>query len=410
MTWALYISLAWRNLWRNRRRTLLTSGSVLFALVLALFMESMNTGQHEQIINNTLRFGTGYLQIQDTAFKESPSIDYAFYYSEDLNSILNNKLDNESWPIPRLESFVLAAGEQNTKGALIIGIDPEAENRMNGFMRYLSEGKLFEQGAAECIMGEGLAKRLGLSPGDTVVFIGQGFRGMQAAGKYLVSGLLKLPMNALNDQLVYMDLDEASWLFSSEGRITSLLIMSPTDAAAKQIQSNVADELKNMDLAIYHWTELQPDLVKALAFDSVSGKIFQLILYLVISFGIFGTILTMTLERQNEFAILISIGMKRSQLAFICLLETLFISFLGVIAGIIVGFPVLLYFYYNPIPLSGDLASMVQEFGMEPFLTFSLAPPVFIFQALTMLVISLIITTYPVWRSFTLPILENIRR
>lgn len=406
----LIFKLAWRNLWRNKRRTFITAASVTFAVVLALVMESMNTGSHEQMINNTLRFGTGYLQIQDTAYYETPSLDFGFYLDDSLQQKLKVILNDGAYAVPRIESFVLAAGELQTRGALVTGIVPELENKMNGFLRFLGQGRIFSPESPEAVIGSGLARRLSLDLNDTLVVIGQGFQGMQAAGKYAVTGIIDHPMEFVDNQMIYMDIHEASWLFSLEDRVSHWLIMAESDKKAKDIQKNFTPYLEGTELTIHHWKELQPDLVKALAFDTVSGWIMQFILYVVIAFGIFGTVLTMTLERQKEFAILVSLGMKRSILAQQCFVETILISLLGVLAGLALGLPVIYYFHLNPIPVGEGLSDLMREYGLEPYLPFSLSPSVFLFQGISMLILTLIITTYPVWRSLTFPLLENLRR
>ncbi|MFD2200787.1 ABC transporter permease [Shivajiella indica] len=410
MNISLVFKLAWRNLWRNKRRTFITAASVMFAVVLALVMESMNDGSHGQMIANTLRFGTGYLQIQDTAYQETPSLDFSFDLSDDLQQKLYNSLGEDAYAIPRIESFVLAAGEMDTRGAMVTGIIPELENKMNGFLKFVSEGNPSSLEDKGVFIGTGLAKRLSLSLKDTLVIIGQGFQGMQAAAKYPVMGLVSHPMEFIDNQMIYMHVEEAAWLFSLEQNRSNWLIMAENDKVSKEIKRNFEKYLEGTGLTILHWEELQPDLVKALAFDTVSGWVMQFILYVVIAFGIFGTILTMTLERQKEFAILVSLGMKRHILALQCFFETIIISFLGVFAGLFIGFPVLLYFYFNPIPLKGGLSDLVKEYGMEPFLPFSLAPSIFLMQGIVMLILSLIITAYPVWSSFTFQILKNLRR
>jgi ABC-type lipoprotein release transport system permease subunit len=410
MNFSLIFKLAWRNLWRNKRRTLITAGSVIFAVMLALVMESMNTGSHENMIANTLRFGTGYLQIQDTAYRETPSLDVGFDLSGSLLEHLNSALGNDAYAIPRIESFVLAAGEMDTRGAMVTGIVPELEDRMNGFLKFVQAGNPDDLKKGGVFLGSGLARRLSLQLNDTLVLIGQGYQGMQAAGKYPVLGLVAHPMEFIDNQMIYMHLDEAAWLFSMDKARSHWLIMAPNDNRAKEIKATFEQHLEGTSLTILHWEQLQPDLVKALAFDTVSGWVMQFILYVVIAFGIFGTILTMTLERQREFAILVSLGMKRQVLAMQCFFETLLISFLGVFAGLVLGFPVLLYFYFNPIPLRGGLSDLVKGYGMEPILPFSLSPSVFVLQGLVMLVLTLIITAYPVWRSFTFQILKSLRR
>ena len=123
---------------------------------------------------------------------------------------------------------------------------------------------------------------------------------------------------------------------------------------------------------------------------------FAWILYLVAGFGIFGTIITMMYERLREFGILLSIGLKRTQLSVICLLETIMMSFLGVLSGIAIGYPVMSWLKRNPIPLRDDLAEVMLDMGFEPVLPFSVAPDIFIYQGITIFFIALVVGLYPV--------------
>jgi len=409
-TYYLLLNLAWRNLWRNSRRTLITAASVMFAVILALAMESMNTGQHEQMIGNTLRFGTGYLQVMDTAFHETPSLDFSFSYDDSFVSRLEAQLLPGSYLLPRIASFVLAAGENTTRGAFFIGTDSELENRMNGFQAFLKEGTFFDSTSPQVVVGMGLAQRLSLSVGDTLVLLGQGFQGVQAAGKFKVAGLLKHPIELLDNQIIYTSIPTAAQFFDLEDRVSQVIVMTDRDNKADAMKGPLQEALDNDFLQVYHWKELEPELLQAIAFDSVAGKIFQLILYIVIGFGIFGTVLTMTLERQKEFAIMVGLGMKRRWLALQCFFETIFISFLGVLSGLALGYPIILYLYYNPIPMGDALGELVKEYGLEPYLPVSLAGSVFLFQGLSMLIIALLITAYPVYRSFQFKVLENLQK
>jgi ABC-type antimicrobial peptide transport system permease subunit len=106
----------------------------------------------------------------------------------------------------------------------------------------------------------------------------------------------------------------------------------------------------------------------------------------------------MTLERTREFGMLVAIGMKRGRLRMVVILETLMLTFLGVITGVVLGVPVLVYLYFHPIPLSGQVREMMISYGWDPVLPFSLDPMIFVWQALIVLVIALIASSYPVWR------------
>jgi putative ABC transport system permease protein len=405
----MYLKLAWRNIWRNRKRTLITMSSVLFAVILSLFARSINEGTQGKMIENMVRFNTGYAQVQYYAFFDEPSLDNSFEADKELVGQIGNANRRIISVIPRLESFALAASEEKSKGAMVLGIDPDAEQQLNNLRDKIIEGDFFVPGEDVAVISEGLANFLNLNLNDTLVLIGQGFMGMSAAGKYHIKGIVKLPFKEMNDQLVYLSLETAQWLFAAEHRLTSLLIMPEEERYTQQVIKDV-EKVLNEELVVLSWRQLMPELLRALEFDKVSDSILLLILYMVVGFGVFGTILTMTLERFREFGILLSVGMQRYQLAAVSFIETLMIAFGGVIGGLSLGFFVLLYFYQNPIPLSGDMADITAEYGIEPVMYFSLAPEVFYSQALVVFVIAMLISLYPVVQIFRLNILKAARR
>lgn len=382
----------------------------MFAVILALTMESMNTGQHEQMISGVLKFGTGYLQILDTAYFKTPSMDFSFSYDEQLQQKLEDNLDPNSYLVPRIEGFVLVAGKEMAKGGLVFGVIPELEDRMNGFNQFLVEGEPLSPDNDGVLVTKGFAQRLALSTNDTLVVLGQGFQGVQAAGKFRICGIIQHPIEMLNKQSLFMAKHTAADLFNLENRVSRIMVVTNKDEKARAMESAMRDALENPYLDVYHWEELEPELVKAISFDEASGRIFQAILYLVIGFGIFGTILTMTLERQKEFAILVSIGMQRYWLAIQCFFETLFMSFMGVFAGLILGFPILLFFFYNPIPMGDELGELMKQYGMEPYLTMSISGSVFLFQGVSVFIIALLVTIFPIYRSFSFNLQHGLRR
>ncbi|MEX0680970.1 MAG: FtsX-like permease family protein [Balneolales bacterium] len=406
---SIYLKLAWRNIWRNKRRTLITVSSIMFAVVFALFLESIERGAHDLMVENMTRFHTGFIRVQDFRYEDEPSLDNAFRYAHSFSEAIRVNDDQIDFSIPRIETFMLAAGAEQTRGAMVLGTDLEGEHKLNNLKDRLTEGRFFESGDGTAVMGEGLAGRLDLAVGDTVILLGQGRFGMTAAGMFEVAGLIKHPMRDMNNQLVYISLPDAQWLLSAENHITSLLVtpthVSYTDAVAEEIRSG----LDNDELRILTWPEMMPELLEALKFDRAGSRVMMGILYVVIGFGIFGTILTMTMERLREFGILLSVGMHRLKLALVVFIETIIISFLGVISGTVLGFFVVLYFYFNPIVLGEEMENMLQEWGMEAIMPAALAPDIFLWQGLVILIMTTVICFYPTIKIFTLNILDSAR-
>lgn len=405
----MYFKLAWRNIWRNKRRTLITVSSIMFAVVFALFLESLERGVHNLTVENMTRFHTGYLQVQDFRYKDEPSLDNAFHFDDTDRERVNRNVEEAEFTIPRIETFMLASGDEQTRGAMVLGTDLDGENNLNNLEQRLTEGRFFEPGDGTAVLGEGLAGRLNLAIGDSLVLLGQGRFGMTAAGKFEISGLMRHPIRDLNNQMVYISLPDAQWLLSAEDHITSLLVTPTHIRHIDPVSQAVLANLENDELRIFSWEELMPELIEALEFDRASTRVMMMILYVVIGFGIFGTILTMTLERLREFGILLSVGMQRFKLALVLFIETIAISILGILSGFILGFFIILYFYYNPIHLGGDMEEFVQEWGIEPIMPTALAPDIFLWQGMIIFLLTTLICFYPTIKIYTLNILDSSR-
>ncbi|MDI6402280.1 FtsX-like permease family protein [Balneolaceae bacterium ANBcel3] len=406
----LFIKLAWRNIWRNKRRTLITAASVMFAVIFAIFPQSMNRGSHDQMIDNMARFHTGFIQIQDYRFKEEASLDNAMEYTSDIREVFRGDDHRIQAFTPRIEAFMLASGEEITRGALVMGIDLEKEDALNEITSRLDSGRFFEPGDGTAVLGKGLAGRLRLEIGDTLVLLGQGRFGMTAAGLFPVSGLVAHPITELNNQIVYLSLEDAQWLLSAEEHVTSLLVTPEQIRQVEAVAAGIRSRLDEGDeRTVKTWPELMPELLQAIEFDNAGQYVISGILYMVIALGLFGTILTMTLERSREYGVLLSVGMQRKELAKVAFLEILMISFVGLIGGMAASFLILLYFYNNPITLTGDAAEAVLDFGFEPILPFSLAPDLFYNQLIIVFLIAMVISLYPVFKIYRMDILEAAR-
>ena len=388
-----YLQLAWRNLWRNKRRTLIASASIFFAVIFALLMRSMQEGSYDYMVDASVSMYTGYIQVHAKDYWDKRSIDK----SMELSMTKISKIDSVkhvTLVTPRLESFSLISYGNVTKVASIVGIHPELENEMTDLKNKLVSGKYLTENSKGVMISEGLAKLLKVEIGDSVVLYGQGYHGVTAAAQVEVEGIVKFTLPALNKTMVYLGLDYSQWLYAAPNRVTTLSIMIDEAKKINEVHlavSNLFDE----KYEVMMWSELMPELVQSIEVDNAGGIIMLGILYVVIGFGIFGTVMMMTAERTKEFGILISVGMKKWRLSYVSFLESLFLSFIGVLAGIIVSIPILYYLKQNPIPLTGEMADVMLKFGLDPIIPFRFAANIFIDQFLTVLVIAMISALYP---------------
>lgn len=404
----MILKLAWRNIWRSKRRTLITVASILFAVLFASFMEAFQKGAWNHMINNVVNFYFGYAQVHQAGYWEEQSLDKAFIL-DGQSANWASEIPEIKGVVPRLESFGLASTGDRTMGALVVGIEPEAENGMTKLNDRLVEGTYLEGNDVAVLVAEGMMKNLRLELNDTLVLVSQGYHGVNAAGKYPIKGVVRFGSPELNKQMVYLPLKEAQWFYGAEGLVTSLALnidnQDDTPAAVKALKARLnMEEYEVMD-----WKEMLPDLIKAKALDSAGNYIVYFVLYLIIAFGIFGTILMMTKEREYEFGVLVAIGMQRLKLSAIVWVEAILLGVIGAICGIIVSIPLVWYFHLNPIRFSGDYAGTMEKFGFEPIFPAELDPKIFLTQAMVVFVLTALLAVYPMFKIRSMEPVEAMR-
>ncbi|WP_258099736.1 ABC transporter permease [Marinoscillum pacificum] len=404
----MYFKLAWRNIWRNKRRSLITIGSITFAVLLACSMRSMQLGSYDRMVETAVRFYTGYIQIHKDGYWADQSIDNSFEYNQGVIDQVASANGVEE-VVPRVESFALASFAQKTKGGMVVGIDPGKENALTEYQDKLIEGEDLLQSDQAALISEGLAKYLKIKVGDSLVLISQGYHGANAAAIYPIKGIMKFPSPAQNDGTIFIPIKEAQWFYAMEGRLTSLSLVIDEAKRTDQIVADISSKINNDDLEVMGWKDLLPDLVQSIEIDSISGQIMIWILYAVIGFGMFGTFLMMTAERMYEFGVMMSIGMKRIVMQFTVFLEMLMMSSMGVLVGIGISLPFLIYSYYHPIYFTGESAEAIEKFGVEAAYFFSLEPSLFYNQAWVIFVMALILGFYPLYVIWKLKPVKSMR-
>lgn len=394
------IIMAWRNLWRKPWRTVITSGSIFFGVLLSTFMTSMQYGSYETMISNVVKFYSGYMQIFTVEYHENKTINNTFVLNDSIKEIIESE-KGITYYTPRLEYFSLASSEEITKGSMVIGVDPDGENQVTGLKKWVRDGSYLNNDENGVLVATDLAKYLKVRVGDTIVLYGQGFHGVMAAGVYPVKGILEFPSPELNKQFIYMTLTASQELFSAPDRLSSIVIMVEDNYHMPRILKHLKKEIRS-PFMVMSWKELQPELVQMIDGDKAGGLFMKSLLYIIITFGILGTILMMVSERKRELGVMIAIGMQRAKLGTILFFETIFIGIIGAVAGILVSIPITYWYYLNPIPLVGDAAKTMMEMGIEPFMYFSIQPDIYYVQALIVFIITLLISIYPMIKSFTL--------
>lgn len=402
------IRLAWRNLWRNRRRTLITSASIFFAIFFALMMRSIQVGTFANMINGVVRSFSGLIQVHQKGYWDDQSLENSMFIdSTVLKTISAQK--NVSLVVPRLESFALASSGEKTKGVAISGINPSVEDALTHLSRRLVKGHFLRGKGNEVLVSRGLANYLEITANDSLVLLSQGYHGMTAAGTFLVRGIIHFPSPELDGRMIFMNLDAASEFYSAENRLTSLALGLNDEEEVFKTAKELKKLLGNKNLEVMSWDEMMAELVQLIKSKNTSSTVFLIILYMIIAFGFFGTVLMMTVERKREFGMMNAVGMKKRTLSAMVAFEMLFIGLLGIAAGLVVTVPLVYLLHLHPLGLVGGMEQIMEKYGYEPLLCTAFRREIFLNQSMIVIVLAAVSIIYPLQKIAKMKVIDFLR-
>lgn len=377
-------------------------GSIVMAYFFSSMMMSMQYGVMDAMLETVLSTNVGHVQVLDTSYWEQRDMNLAI--NIDFEGIDTTNIKAIA---PRIEGGILASNDSISKASFFICVEPDIEKDHSQLSTKIKEGRFITSDEKGVVVNKFLAENLGVGIGDSIVLFGYGYHMSSAVGLYPIVGISSIVMQ--NQGLIIIPLKEGISLFDTQDKFTNYLIYIDKPNEPELVKQAVVNQVKEERIAVNTWKELIPEVVKQVEFEKASNKIIGVILYIIVGFGILGTVIMMTQERSREFGILLSIGQNKRSLSIVFLLESLFLTSLGLIIGFILSFPILYFLYFNPIPLTGEMAKGYEVYGIEAVINMSLEPSIFIEQFIFVFIISLLISLYPILKIRNLNIVKAIR-
>lgn len=371
--------MAWRNVWRNRRRSLLTMAAIAFACALLVFMLSFQFGSYEAMINAAVKVHTGYFQIQAASYHEKREIQQVVADPGAVARLLDTVPEVTAYTF-RANAFSLASSDDRTYGISVTGIDPVREPGVSTLKTLVGDGAFLAFGdGPEALIGALLAKNLRVGIGDSVTLLGQGRDGSIAATVVTVKGIFASGQDDVDRNVLYIPLDYFQELYAMRGAVHEIVGMTPSIWAVPTVERRLTEALVALPrhqnaqpLAILDWKALMPGLAQGIYLDLVSGLIFYLLLIIVVAFSIMNTFLMAIFERTREFGILMAIGTSAGRLTRLLLTESMMMTLVGMVAGMALGSLVTLYYQVVGIDF-GSASEILRQYGisgrMYPILT-----------------------------------------
>jgi ABC-type lipoprotein release transport system permease subunit len=398
----LELRLAWRNVWRNPRRTGLTVAATVFAVFLVVFFVAMAAGVHEKMIEDSVRVHSGHVTITGEGYLENRTLEQYLVLDADLRERLA-ALPGVRGQAPRLTAFGLLSRDSATQGAIVLGVDPEREGSVSTLPSRLRRGRFVSgDDRRGIVLGERLAENLGAELGDELLLYSVAYSLEMAYELFEVLGVIRLPEPELDRTLAIVSLADAQEFFAYGERVTEVALLADSGDAVKAVSAAASGALAGADgsrFEVHEWYELMPELEQLIFLDDAGMFLMLAILVVVVAFGILNTILMSVLERTRELGVLLALGLRPAAIFRLVYVESMLLAGVGLLLGMALAIPVVLWFEANPVALGGEMAGAMELFGMEPVMTWKLKPLNPLGSALTIFAVAALAAAYPAWKA-----------
>ncbi len=401
--------LAWRNLWRNRRRTFITASALAFGYLASVTMIGLWRGMLSEMIETGTNLVTGQLQIHAPDYypersmyatlggREGIDVDELLRLTRDIPGIVAAS--------PRVYGGGLVSSGSETVAGLFVGVDPDLEVEVTRLLQTPAEGRAPRAGEREILIGRGMANVLDVGPGAEVVLVVPASDGSLGNDLYRVSGVFETGLVALDGSFGILPIGSLQELMAlPENRIheVAAAVEDPFSAAALGDSLAAALGASGLDYPVLPrpWTVFRAELAEYASLAGAVNAIVVGIIFIMAVFGVANTMLLGTFERRREFAVVRALGTQPGNVALTVVYEGFILGVVALAAGALISVPVL-YWLHNYPP---DLSAMFGDFTMSgtvvrPVLRaeYSVDGPVI--SAVALLLTSILSALYPAYRA-----------
>lgn len=349
--------LAWRNIVRNARRSLITISAVALGLASLIFLWGFNDGVHNTMMRNLQQVIVGSLQIHAEGYFHHPKLTKTVPEPQVVANLLKDSGVGQF--TYRLRTFALAAGDEASEGLVLLGINPVMEKRTTRIDQKVDQGRfLLDNEEAACVLGETTARNLGLALGDEMVVLSEDRYGSLAAEKLTLVGIISSGEMGIDRGLAIVPLGFMQQMTSMQGKYSEIVLQLPVDQL-ETVTAYLKTELDD-SYELLRWYDMYPMMKQWVELENAFYYIFLSIVLVIIAAGIMNTVLMSMLERIREFGVMMALGCGRMQMVGMVVIESLLLGGVGILLGLIIGLALVYYFQTVGIDLSSQMDSMAR--------------------------------------------------
>jgi ABC-type lipoprotein release transport system permease subunit len=391
----MYFRLAWRNIWRNPRRTTVMLMAITIAVWSMIISGALFRGITDQMVRNGVATLTGHVQVHQRGFRNDPAIENSIMDPDRVEDVLKNRLPDGALCSRRVRLPAIASNARHAEGVILVGIDPEREKAISFIARSVSEGSYLRPGDEYgIIVGQALMERLETRVGRKLILMSQGKDKEIASRAFRISGVFRAEMQATERQFVFVTLPAAQEMLKMKEGISEMCALLPDRAMVDAAAASLRARLPAADYEVHRWQDLLPMVMASLKLYDAIVYVWYVIAFIAMGFGIVNTTLMAVLERTREFGLLRALGMKPAAILKEVLTESFLLLLIGITLGNLLGLLTVFALSFRGIDLSFMVAGL-QAFGFPRVIFPVLLLPDAVVANLVVFILGLVVSAYP---------------
>ena len=400
----MYVILAWRNIWRNPRRTFVILMAVIIGVWSMIFLGALMRGMESEMLKNAISTLTGSIQIHHRDYLDDPVVNNSLDNIGRLDTALDKILGQDSLWAKRVRVNAVVSNARHSGGVTLVGIEPEKEKAVSFIGKAVTQGRyLVKEDKDKILVGRAFLKKFNTKIGNKLIFMSQGTDNEIASKAFRIVGVFRAESEAVEKRFAFVPLPQAAGMLKMGNSISEISILLPELDISGKKEALVAKKLvaaldditiDDKTITVETWQDLLPMMKAYLEMSGFFLYIWYFVVFVAMGFGIVNTTLMAIFERMREFGLMKALGMRPVQIIIGVITESFFLLVLGISLGTGFGFLSVAAIARNGIDLSA-LAAGAEMWGIPRKLYPEIWAQDVVVAGLVVLVLGIFVSLYP---------------
>lgn len=404
----ILLKISWRNVWRNKARSIVILLAVGFGLWGGIFATAIINGLLHQQFNSSIKNQVSHIQIHNPEFIIERQIEMSIEDADQIADFLNKNEVVDAYSMRTISSAMIASSTM-TSGIDIYGVNPLLENKTTDLKSLLIDGEYFDETTDnQVLLGNALFKKLKVEIGNRVVATFQDLNGEISTAAFRISGVYRTANSANDERIIFVKQQDLQRLIGNETTVNEIAILLNDSEKVNEVRDELRDKFNKN--SVRSWVEVSPELGFMNEFSGAAMLVLLIIIMFALAFGLLNTMLMTIFERTRELGVLMSVGMSKLRIFLMIMFETSYLVISGSVFGVIIGVLTVSIASKKGLDFTSMGADTLSEFGMEPIIYPYLEPVFYLNVAVLVLITAIASSIYPAYKALKLKPAEAVRK